>query len=127
MYGCGTAIVLIFLVSFIFSKCDSKSSPPTVATPSAPSAQVAVVSNSAWDGSVYQVERWLKDNLKDPDSFKAIEWSPVVEVPPGSSLPHKFIVRCKYRAKNSFGGYVIEQKMFYLDSEGNVVNVQAYP
>ncbi len=117
-------IAILVLFSMFSSKCENKPATDVVSTPTKPAP---VVSNSAWDGSVYQVERWLKGNLKDPDSFKAMEWSPVTEVPPGSALPHKFIVRCKYRAKNSFGGYVVEQKMFYLDSEGNVVSSRTFP
>ena len=73
------------------------------------------VYNSSWDGSVRQVERYLKNNLKDPDSYESIEWSNVVKQDDGS-----FIVRHKYRAKNSFGGYVVEEKYFTLDSSGNV-------
>lgn len=65
--------------------------------------------NSAWDGSVHTVKRYLKDNLKDPDSVQYIEWSPV------SMLEHKgenyWAVRVKYRAKNSFGGYVVSNQM----------------
>lgn len=61
---------------------------------------------SEWDGSVSCVEDFLKKNLKDPDSLKYIEWSPVVD---GGD---KWLIRVKYRAKNSFGGYVIENKLF---------------
>ena len=74
--------------------------------------------NSPWDSSVRQVERWLKAHLKDPDSYQSIEWSRVV-ARPGTPCP--YTVRHKYRAKNSFGGYVIENKLFCLDSAGNVV------
>ena len=77
-----------------------------------------VVSNSGWDGSVHQVERYLKQNLKDPSSFEAIEWSPVVK-----GADDSFMVRVKYRAKNSAGSYVIEQKVFHLDSNGAVMGV----
>ena len=80
------------------------------------------VYNSALDGSVYQVKQWFKENLKDPNSFEAIEWGQVVNVE-NLNLPHKFIVRCKYRAKNSFGGYEIGHKIFYLDRLGNIVSV----
>ena len=80
-------------------------------------AAASVVSNSGWDGSVHQVERYLKKNLKDPASFEAIEWSAVV--PSGNG----FSVRVKYRAKNSFGGYAIENQIFQLDSRGEVVGV----
>jgi len=74
------------------------------------------VYNNGWDGSVRQVKQWLKDNLKDPDSFVAIEWSPVQKTADGG-----YLVRCKYRAKNSFGGYDVSNQIFYMDSEGNVL------
>lgn len=77
-----------------------------------------VVYNSSWDGSVRQVKDYLKNNLKDPDSYEGIEWSNVVKQGDGS-----FRVRHKYRAKNGFGGYVIENKVFVLDDNGNVIGL----
>ena len=78
------------------------------------------VRNSELDASVYQVKHYLKNYyLKDPRSYESIEWSKVNEVS-GNSY-YKYWVRHKYRAKNSFGGYVIENKIFYLDEQGNVV------
>lgn len=74
-----------------------------------------IVEGSGWDGSVWQVKSWLKSNLKDPSSVKYIEWSNVNDEENGG-----FSVRVKYRAKNSFGGYSIENKIFYLNSSGNV-------
>ena len=79
------------------------------------------VANSAWDGSFYQVKNYLKRNLKDPSSFDAIEWSPVAKRSDGG-----YQVRCKYRAKNSFGGYVISNQVFVMDSNGNVISVSDY-
>lgn len=76
-----------------------------------------IVHNLSWDGSVLQVESWLKQNLKDPDSFEAIEWSKVIKNENG------YFVRCKYRAKNSFGGYAVENKLFMLNSSGEVITV----
>ncbi len=81
----------------------------------------AVVVNSPWDASVHQVERYLKRVLKDPKSYEGIEWSKVVPVGSG------FVVRHRYRARNSFGGYVVENKMFVLDQRGEVVEVSNYP
>ena len=76
------------------------------------------VSNSSYDASVSQVIDYLKKNLKDPKSYEGIEWSKVKEETDGYSVYHK------YRAKNSFGGYVIEAQIFYLDFGGNVIKVQ---
>lgn len=78
-----------------------------------------VVYNSEWDGSVSQVEKYLKSNLKDPDSYEGVDWSAVHM----DSVNHTFMVRHKYRAKNSFGGFVVDNKVFYLDSLGNIYNV----
>ncbi len=75
------------------------------------------IRNSAWDGSVYQVKNYLKKNLKDPGSYEGIEWSEVYENPDGT-----YAVRHKYRAKNSFGGMVVENCIFVLDAQGNVIS-----
>lgn len=81
------------------------------------------VQSSAYDGSVYQVEQFLKTNLKDPDSYHGIEWSRLNEE---SGENYKYWIRHKYRAKNSFGGYTIENKIFYLDEDGNVIGVKDF-
>ena len=75
------------------------------------------VSNSSWDGSVLPVKEYLKKVLKDPKSIEYIEWFPVQETQDGN-----YKVRVKYRAKNSFGGYVLNDQLFFLNSEGIVTN-----
>lgn len=78
------------------------------------------VKNSSLDGSVSQVVKYLKNNLKDPNSYESIEWGNVTETDNG------YIVRHKYRAKNSFGGYVIEHQIFHIDWQGNITSVSSY-
>lgn len=76
--------------------------------------------NSAWDGSVFEVERFLQRSLKDPKSFEAIDWyKPVAHLLEGK---YAWAVRVRYRAKNSFGAYVIEDQIFYIQ-HGQVVYV----
>jgi hypothetical protein len=70
------------------------------------------------DGSVWQVRSWLNNNAKDPESIEYITWYPLQKTNDGG-----FSVRVKYRAKNSFGGYVIEEKNFFLNSSGTVIAV----
>lgn len=77
----------------------------------------AEVRNSTLDASVYQVKIFLKRTLKDPGSYESIEWSSVQQV------GDKFIVRHKYRAKNSFGGFVVENQIFTINTNGDIVNV----
>ncbi len=78
------------------------------------------VENSPWNGSVRQVERYVKNHLKDPKSYESIEWSPVVQE--GS----QYRVRHRFRAKNSFGGYTVEDWEFCLDLNGNVIDVKQF-
>lgn len=78
------------------------------------------VYNSSWDASVRQVEDYLESTLRDPDCYEGIEWSEVKETSNG------YVVRHKYRAKNGFGGYVVSNQLFYMDSNGNVINVTDY-
>ena len=76
------------------------------------------IENSPWDGSVYQVKNYLNKTLKDPESYKGIEWGDVAK------KEDFYFVRHKYRAKNSFGGYVIETNIFKLDDNGVVIGVE---
>jgi hypothetical protein len=96
---------------------DQKPNRPAVSSPSPKSTPKATVANSGWDGAVWQVEYYLERNLKDPDSFEAIEWSHVIDNGNG------YAVRCRYRAKNSFGGYNIEEQLFVMDKQGDVISV----
>lgn len=79
------------------------------------------IENSVWDNSVWQVEKYLKKHLKDPKSYEGIEWSKVTKNDSG-----QFMVRHKYRAKNSLGGYVVSNQVFMMDSNGNVIEVIDY-
>lgn len=95
--------IFIFTLYIIGANTD----PNSISTP---------IENSEWDGSVAQVKQYLKRNLKDPDSYEGIEWSKVTKV------GNQYKVRHKYRAKNSFGGYVIEEFIFTLNEDGNVIS-----
>jgi hypothetical protein len=72
------------------------------------------------NGSVRQVEQYLKYNLKDHDSYQSIAWGPVVK---DTTPKGQYHVQHKYRVNNSFGGYVIEFHVFHLDSDGNIIGI----
>jgi hypothetical protein len=78
------------------------------------------VENSSWDASVSQVKDYLKKNLKDSKSYESIEWSEVQRV------GDNYRVRHKYRAKNSYGGYAIENQVFTINKQGDVITVQDF-
>lgn len=72
---------------------------------------------SSYDGSVFQVENFIKGNIKDPDSYQSIKWNKLIKSPEGYEIGHKF------RAKNGFGGYDIAYWGFTLDTNGTVIQV----
>jgi len=55
---------------------------------------------SAWDGSYRAVNTYLEKHAKDPDSVKIDGCTAATATAKG------WIVRCEYRAKNSFGAVV---------------------
>ena len=67
-----------------------------------------------WDGSHLELTKVIKSNLKDPDSFEHIETTYLIQ---GDSM----IVQTKYRAKNSFGGVVVESVTAITDKETGTV------
>jgi len=106
--GCGCLFLIIIIGIFIGFIINTDPETNIQKTQS-----VSIPSNSEWDGSVRQVKTWLKDNLKDPKSIEYIDWSPV------SKWAQGYKVRCKYRSKNSFGGYVINNHLFYIQYNEN--------
>lgn len=57
---------------------------------------------SAWDGSMPALERYVEDNLRDPDSYEHIE----TRIAPVSADGMHTVIM-KYRARNGFGGMTI--------------------
>ena len=58
--------------------------------------------------------------LKDPDRYEGISWEAFGIYNKDNNT---YFALHKYRAKNSYGGYVVEEKLFVLDSDGNVIKV----
>ena len=113
MFACNSFIglTLFFGMASIqtFFPTSTKSTQHIVSKPRKPYVPI----NSSWDGSVLEVKWYLDKVLKDPDSFDAIEWSKVAK-----AYGNTYMVRCKYRAKNSFGGYVIANQVFTMTKIG---------
>lgn len=126
-------MVLVVWVFFVIgrnaSSTSEKPTPPAnkpstsaASTDTKPSPQPPVVENSAWDGSVAQVKDYLKRNLRDPDSYQSISWTKAVLSP----VTGEYTVVHKYRAKNGYGGYEVNQQLFTLDARGKVIHVVPY-
>lgn len=71
---------------------------------------------SSWDGSHIRLQRVIKKNLKDPDSYEHAEtkyWDK------GDHL----IVETKYRGKNSFGAVVLEEARAKISLDGQILAI----
>lgn len=86
-------VIVAVLVAVGFNSCGDDS-PPKVKT--------VEDCFSAWDGSYFRLENYVEDRLKDPDSYEHIKTAYGRTEESGT-----YVVHMQYRAKNSFGGYVI--------------------
>lgn len=109
LFGCGASIMTL--------SSQVATSPQSEAT----NDRQDPVYNSPWDGSVFGVKYFLKENLNDPDSLDFVEWTKVI---PQYDPPNTYRVAVKYRARNAFGGYVLKNQLFYLSSESRVYKVE---
>ena len=75
---------------------------------------------SSWDRICPEVNAWMKANMKDYASLKIVNGSPVVEY--GQDA---WCQRLKYRARNGFGGTVLEEKLFVI-RDRQVIDVVDY-
>lgn len=107
-----------FILSLTMASVDRRHKP--IQRPAA-EPPAAAVTNSPWDGSVRGVERYLAAALNDPDSYQPADWGPVRPVPGG------YTVRHRYRARNTLGGVMLHDQIFWLDSRGSVGRVENTP
>ncbi|NQY07652.1 MAG: hypothetical protein HRT68_16015 [Flavobacteriaceae bacterium] len=63
---------------------------------------------SAWDGSYYAVERYLKIIANDPDSIEVDDCTKVYHIESG------WLVGCEYRGRNAFGGMTRQSNWFSI-------------
>lgn len=72
---------------------------------------------NSWNGVPFAVSEFLKENLRDPNSLEYVKSYQVYEM---DNLPEsenkKYYQKTTYRAKNGFGGYVVETKTFIIQN-----------
>ncbi len=71
---------------------------------------------SAYDGSHRGLEKYIKDNMNDPDSYDHIETR-------FADKGDYILVMTKFRGANAFGGKVINAVTAKVDFEGNVIEI----
>ena len=80
---------------------------------------------SAWDGRHIKLYQFIKENLNDPDSLQHIETRYWKNFDENGQFNNTITVKTKYRAKNSFGGYVVEYISADCDMDGNIIKINS--
>jgi len=117
-YGCGTFILLCFIVFLfigIFSS-DETSTPKAPKSPEQIRKEKIEYNFSAWDGSHRALTEIIKKSMNDPSSYEHEE---TVYWDKGDHL----VVKTTFRGKNAFGGTVKNWVMAKVDLNGNVIEV----
>ena len=73
---------------------------------------------SAYDGSCYCVEKYIKEHLNDADSYEHVKTEYAIQ------KDDKILVRTTYRGSNALGAKVINTNRFLIDLKGNVLSVE---
>lgn len=68
-----------------------------------------------------KAKRSIKEALKDPASFEEIVHKEYYQSGPDSAKNNIQVI-IQYRAKNSFGGFVVEKKAINFDSTGKITD-----
>lgn len=106
-------VVGVIIILAILGKIFGENKPATAETETkadeTPSLQMAEI----------KAKRYLKESLKDPDSYEVISAETAfIREYKGDTTQHKYIQSgIKYRAKNSFGGYVIERRNVIMNAD----------
>ncbi|MGY3091078.1 hypothetical protein ACVWYF_004142 [Hymenobacter sp. UYAg731] len=113
-------------ICLLLASCEqspqSHPSKPLGEHPVEPVAQAGVPATSPQDNipaPEIAVRSYLRNTLNDWDSYQSIEYgAPAYASPPTGSNSYAWRVRHRYRAKNSFGAYVLKEQFFYYTTAG---------
>lgn len=59
------------------------------------------------------VTHYLREKLRNPDSLKDMKFGKVIQ---SKKNTNEFYLAARYRAQNGFGGYVVSETMFVIDT-----------
>ncbi len=108
-----TACVIIAAIWVGCDQCSGGSEPPKELTRKERIEKLF----SAWDGSQPEVVKWIKQHIKDPDSYKHIETRFIDNT-------DRVGVITTFTATNSFGGRVTTRCLAQIDTLGNLISAE---
>jgi hypothetical protein len=71
---------------------------------------------SNWDGSHYKLTAFIKKNMHDDDSYEHIETT-------FDAYDTYLIIKTRFRGKNAFGAYVVQEVKAKVNLEGDVLEI----
>ncbi len=83
----------------------------------------SIETNRSYNGAYIPLQNFVKKNLKDPKSYEHIKTETYYRYDKEGNLTNTITVNMEYRAKNSFGGYVVEVVSAVADLNGNLVEI----
>lgn len=110
-----TAITACVIIAVIWIGCDQcgNSEPPKELTRKERIEKLF----SDWDGSQPEVVKWIKQHIKDPDSYNHIETKFI-------DKNDRVGVITTFTATNSFGGRVTTRCLAQIDTLGNLISAE---
>lgn len=103
------------IFAFLMYSCSEREDSPEVKAQKAEEIRIAKQKGfhclSQWDGTHRRLIADFKPTLRDPASFEHIE----TKITPVNNGQHTLFM--KYRAKNAFGGYVINDLVAKIDHD----------
>ncbi|TLD80158.1 hypothetical protein LS68_008040 [Helicobacter sp. MIT 05-5293] len=78
---------------------------------------------SSWDGSNAIVERFIKSNMNDEQSYKHIKTTYAIR---GIENPQNISIITNFSGKNAFGGVVKQTAHLKLGSKGEILEAEGY-
>lgn len=73
----------------------------------------------------FKVERFIKNQLKDPGSYESMRWFDInPENGQRNGLIFDYTIRHIYTAKNSFNATIKSDQIFYLTKDGVIIDYE---
>jgi len=68
-----------------------------------------------------EVKAYLKKSIKNPRSYKAVDWEIIPKTEADTDIPDKYIVKHRYKAKDGIGTVRNEMDCFFYSKEEKVL------
>lgn len=124
--GCGiwclSILLLFFLISLILpDRGDIGKEEPSITKIPSPKKELTRTDKieqqfSAWDGSHYELENYIKAHMHDPDSYEHINTKYI-------DTQNYIVIITKFRGKNKFGAKIINEVIAHVDINGKIIRI----